>query len=103
MMENGSDSAEAQPANKDSCIKRHPLSVTPLSYHQNTTTSYMKYALSLLLICFAFLVTVPVAHAEELQDFLKRTGIGNATTNDVHENFHISVFVAGQAYQMNRD
>jgi hypothetical protein len=60
----------------------------------------MKY---ILIVCFALMVAAPITHAEELQDFLKRTGIGNATTNDIQENFHISVFVGGQAYEMNRD
>jgi hypothetical protein len=47
-------------------------------------------------------MATPVSHAEELQDFLERTGVGNATTNDLDENFHISVFVDGQSHEMNR-
>jgi hypothetical protein len=63
----------------------------------------MKYALNITVACFLFLVAAPVTRAEELQDFLKRTGVGNATTNDLHENFQISVFVGGQTQKMNRD
>jgi hypothetical protein len=63
----------------------------------------MKYMLRIIIACFAVLVAAPNTHAEELQEFLKRTGTGNATTNDVHENFHISVFVSGQVYEMKRD
>ena len=53
--------------------------------------------------CFLFLLAAPLTQGEELQDFLKRTGVGNATTNDVHEDFRISVFVGGQTLKMNRD
>jgi len=63
----------------------------------------MKCLLNITVVCFLFLVAAPITHAEELQDFLKRTGVGNATTNDVHENFQISVFVDGQTFKMNRD
>ena len=62
----------------------------------------MKYSLGIFISCFIFLATVPMGHAEELQEFLKRTGTGNASTNDLHENFHMSVFVNGQTYEMNR-
>jgi hypothetical protein len=63
----------------------------------------MKYVFNITVAYFLFLVATPITHAEELQDFLKRTGVGNATTNDVHENFQISVFVGGQTFKMNRD
>lgn len=63
----------------------------------------MKYVLNITVACLLFLVAAPIARAEDLQDFLKRTGVGNATTNDVHENFQISVFVDGQTLKMNRD
>jgi len=63
----------------------------------------MKYLLRIIIASFVVLVATPNTHAEELQDFLKRAGTGNATTNDIHENFHISVFVSGQAYEMKRD
>src|SRR5438270_9608540 len=63
----------------------------------------MKYVLNITVACFLFVIATPIAHAEELQDFLMRTGVGNATTNDVHENFQISVFVGGQTFRMNRD
>ena len=53
--------------------------------------------------CFLFLLAAPMTQGEGLQDFLKRTGVGNATTNDVHEDFRISVFVGGQTLKMNRD
>ncbi len=59
--------------------------------------------LRIIVVCFTLLAAVPDAHTEELQDFLKRTGIGNATTNDVDAHFHISVFVGGQALTMDRD
>jgi hypothetical protein len=58
--------------------------------------------LHLVITCLALLTTVPVTHAEDLQDFLKRTGTGKATTNDIHENFRVSVFVGGQTVEMNR-
>jgi len=60
----------------------------------------MKHIFSILM---AFLVIIPSTHAEELQDFLKRTGTGNATTNDLHKNFHGSVFVNGQTFEMDSD
>jgi hypothetical protein len=63
----------------------------------------MKYVLKMIIACFLFLAAASNTHAEDLQDFLKRTGIGNATTNDVHENFHISAFVGGQTFKMNHD
>jgi hypothetical protein len=63
----------------------------------------MKYMLTTLIACFAFLTAVPVTQAEELQDFLKRVGIGNASTNDLHEDFHIIAFVGGQTFKMDRD
>ncbi len=62
----------------------------------------MKYTLNLLIVSLIFLAVASVARAEDLQDFLKRTGTGDATANDLHENFHISVFVDGQAHEMNR-
>lgn len=63
----------------------------------------MKHTLNKFIVSFAFLVMASVTHAEELQDFLKRTGIGNATQSDLHTNFHGSVFVGGQTYEMDRD
>ena len=63
----------------------------------------MKFVLNIAVACFLFLIAAPITHAEELQDFLKRTGVGNATTKDVHENFQISVIVGGQTLKMNRD
>jgi hypothetical protein len=60
-------------------------------------TRNMKYISSILI---AFLILVPRAHAEELQDFLKRLGTGNGTSNDLHKNFRGSVFVNGQTFEM---
>jgi hypothetical protein len=58
---------------------------------------------SIFSILIALLIVVPRTHAEELQDFLKRMGTGNATTNDLHKNFHGSVFVNGQTFEMDCD
>jgi hypothetical protein len=60
----------------------------------------MKHVFSVLIV---FLVVGSRAHAEDLQDFLKRTGTGNANTNDLHENFRGCVFVNGQTFEMDRD
>ncbi len=57
----------------------------------------------LVIACFAFLVLTAAGRAEELQDFLKRVGIGDATKSDLHTNFHGSIFVGGQTYEMNHD
>lgn len=56
----------------------------------------------MFIVSFAFLLVTSLAHAEELQDFLKRTGTGNATQGDLHTNFHCSAFVGGQSYEMDR-
>jgi hypothetical protein len=48
---------------------------------------HMKYPLNIIVACLLILVAAPSTHDEELQDFLKRIGLGNATTNDIHENF----------------
>ena len=63
----------------------------------------MTFMFKVAIACFLFLLAAPMTQGEELQDFLKRTGVGNATTNDVHEDFRISVFVGGQTLKMNRD
>ena len=63
----------------------------------------MTFMFKVAIACFLFLLAAPLTQGEELQDFLKRTGVGNATTNDVHEDFRISVFVGGQTLKMNRD
>ena len=63
----------------------------------------MKHALAKFIVSFAILLMASVAHAEDLQDFLKRTGTGNATQVDLHTNFHCSAFVGGQAYEMGHD
>jgi hypothetical protein len=63
----------------------------------------MKQTLNRFILFFALLVMASATQAEQLQDFLKRTGTGNATPGDLHANFHCSAFVGGQSPEMNRD
>jgi hypothetical protein len=63
----------------------------------------MKHALNMIIVSLGLLLIASVARAENLQDFLKRTGTGNATQVDLHTNFHCSAFVGGQTYEMGRD
>jgi hypothetical protein len=63
----------------------------------------MKNVLRAVLVFLVLLVLNSTARAEKLQDFLKRTGVGDATIGDLHKNFHMSVFVGGQVFEMNRD
>src|SRR3974377_104377 len=63
----------------------------------------MRHILSRFIISFALLMMASVTHAEELQDFLKRVGTGDATQSDLHTNFHGSVFIGGQVYETDRD
>ncbi len=63
----------------------------------------MKLTFNMFFVSFAILLMASVTHAEELQDFLKRIGTGNATQSDVHTNFHCSAFVGGQVLEMNCD
>jgi hypothetical protein len=63
--------------------------------------SFMKKKLNILLVCVAFFSTV--AQAEDLQAFLQRVGTGNGSQSDLHTNFHGSIFVGGQTYEMDHD
>jgi hypothetical protein len=64
--------------------------------------SIMKYTVKTIIACFALLIAAPIVHAEDLETFLKRFGTG-ATKNDLHENFHGTVFANGQAFDVDRD
>ncbi len=63
----------------------------------------MKHLIHCLAVAFALAAAAPSAHAEELEDFLKRSALGLTTKDDIAKEFKGVVFMGGQAIDMDRD
>jgi hypothetical protein len=62
----------------------------------------MKYAINSIIVCCVLLASPPLAHAEDVETFLKRFGTG-ATKNDMDEHFRGMVFSNGELFEVDRE
>jgi hypothetical protein len=63
----------------------------------------MKHIILTITTCIAFLTSTPVLCAEELEEFLKRSAVGNTTKDEFNADFYALIFIAGKASKFNRD